>query len=36
MKDGKRNLKTWLFFGISSLLFIAVILLIYHLFFFSY
>ena len=33
MKDGKRNLKTWLFFGISSLLFIAVILLIYHLFF---
>lgn len=35
MIDDKRNLKTWLFFSIGSLLSIAVILLIYHLFFSS-
>lgn len=35
MIDNKRNLKTWLFFSIGSLLSIAVILLIYHLFFSS-
>lgn len=34
IKD-KHNLKTWLFFSIGSLLFIAVIFLIYHLFFSS-
>lgn len=34
IKD-KYNLKTWLFFSIGSLLFIAVIFLIYHLFFSS-
>lgn len=35
MIDDKRNLKTWIFFSIGSLLSIAVILLIYHLFFSS-